>query len=61
MSKTETVNFLLRMPEELGSTIYKLADEEKRAVNTVLVLLLEKALKEKYRKSKKKGADVEVK
>jgi len=49
---SNTFNFSLRMPNDLGETIFNLSKEEKRPMNTVLVMLLESALKEKLRKRK---------
>jgi hypothetical protein len=49
---SDTFNFSLRMPEDLGNTIYDLSKEDKRPMNTTLVMLLESALKEKCRKRK---------
>lgn len=48
-----TYNFSLRMPIGLGEEISKLAKDDKRAMNTTLVILLESAMKEKNRKRKK--------
>ena len=49
---SDTFNTSLRMPEEMGNIIYEMAKEEKRSMNTVICLLLEKAIKEKQRKRK---------
>jgi hypothetical protein len=45
----DTFNFSLRMPEDLGDTIYKMAKKDKRPMNTTIVLLLEFAIREKTR------------
>lgn len=50
----DTFNFSLRMPPELGDTIYDLAKSDRRPMNTTIVLLLEYALREKNRLKKKK-------
>jgi len=50
---SDTFNFSLRMPEDLGNTIYDLSKEDRRPMNTMLVMLLESAVKEKVRKRKK--------
>ena len=50
-----TFNFSLRMPQELGDTIYDIAKSDKRPMNTTIVLLLEYALREKNRRKKKNG------
>ena len=55
----DTFNFSLRMPEELGNTIYDMAKAEKRPMNTVIVLLLEKALREKTRKRNAKKIHIQ--
>ena len=49
---SSTFNFSLRMPDELGETIYDIAKADKRPMNTTIVMLLEYALKEKNRKKK---------
>lgn len=49
---SNTFNFSLRMPMELGDTIFDLSKEERRVMNTMLVMLLESAVKEKTRKRK---------
>lgn len=49
----DTYNISLRMPQEMGETISKIAKDEKRVMNTVICMLLEKALKERMRKRKK--------
>lgn len=51
----DTFNFSLRMPPELGDTIYDLSKSDKRPMNTTIILLLEYALREKNRKRKKNG------
>lgn len=51
----DTFNFSLRMPEDLGNTIYDLSKSDKRPMNTTIVLLLEYALREKTRKRTKNG------
>ena len=50
---SDTFNFSLRMPPELGETIYDMAKSDKRPMNTTIVLLLEYALREKNRRKKK--------
>jgi len=49
---SDTFNFSLRMPEDLGNTIYDLSKEDRRPMNTMIVMLLESAVKEKTRKRK---------
>ena len=48
----DTFNFSLRMPKELGDTIYNLSKSDKRPMNTTIVLLLEYAFREKTRRRK---------
>ena len=47
---SDTYNFSLRMPMELGADIVDMAVKSRRPINTEIVLLLEYALKEKGRK-----------
>jgi hypothetical protein len=47
---SDTFNFSLRMPEDLGNTIYEMAKKDKRPMNTTIILLLQQAVKEKTRK-----------
>jgi hypothetical protein len=56
--KQETYNVLLRMPIELGKTIFDMATDPKRPIpmNSQIVLLLEYAIREKNRKRKKDTA-----
>lgn len=54
--KKDTFNFALRMPPELGDTIFDMAIEGRRPMNTQIVLLLEYAIREKSRKRKKNTA-----
>lgn len=49
---SNTFNFSLRMPQELGETIYNLSKESKIPMNSYLVTMLESNLKEKTRKRK---------
>lgn len=46
--------FALRMPRELALQISEMADKDKRAINTTIVMLLEYAVREKNRKRGKK-------
>ena len=50
---SNTFNFSLRMPEELGETIYNLSKESKIPMNSYLVTILENGVKEKIRKRKR--------
>lgn len=50
---SDTFNFSLRMPEELGETIYNLSKESKIPMNSYLVTILENGVKEKIRKRKR--------
>ena len=52
---SSTFNFSLRMPDDLGETIYDMAKSDKRPMNTTIVLLLEYALREKNRRKKNYG------
>lgn len=56
----DTFNFSLRMPPELGDTIYNLAKSDKRPMNTTIVLLLEYALREKNRKRSKNAKKLHI-
>lgn len=49
---SDTFNFSLRMPEEVGNTIYNLSKESKIPMNSLIVMMLESAIKEKVRKRK---------
>ena len=49
---SNTFNFSLRMPEELGETIYSLSKESKIPMNSYLVTILENGIREKTRKRK---------
>ena len=49
---SDTFNFSLRMPEDVGNTIYNLSKESRIPMNSFIMLLLESALKEKLRKRK---------
>lgn len=49
-----TYNFSLRMPMELGEAIDEMSREDRRPMNTTIVMLLEFAIKEKTRKRKSK-------
>lgn len=49
---SNTFNFSLRMPEELGETIYNLSKESKIPMNSYLVTILENGIREKTRKRK---------
>ena len=49
---SDTFNFSLRMPDELGNIIFDLSKEDRRPMNTTIVMLLEQAVKEKTRKRK---------
>jgi len=49
---TETYNYPLRMPQELGETILKMSKDNRRPMNTQIVVLLESAIREKLRKKK---------
>lgn len=49
---SDTFNFSLRMPQELGETIYSLSKESKIPMNSYLVTILENGIKEKTRKRK---------
>jgi hypothetical protein len=53
-----TYNFSLRMPIELGEAIGRIANTNRRPMNTEIVLLLEYALKEKGRKRNAKKAHI---
>lgn len=50
---SNTFNFSLRMPQELGETIYSLSKESKIPMNSYLVTILENGVKEKIRKRKR--------
>jgi len=47
-----TYNFSLRMPVELGESIEAMSKNDRRPMNTTVIMLLEAALKEKNRKKK---------
>jgi hypothetical protein len=49
---SDTFNFSLRMPEDVGETIYSLSKESKIPMNSLIVMMLESAIKEKTRKRK---------
>jgi len=49
----DTFNFSLRMPIELGDFIQKMSKDNRRPMNTQIIILLEYAIKEKQRKQKK--------
>jgi len=49
---SDTFNFSLRMPEIVGETIYNLSKESKIPMNSLIVMMLESAIKEKARKRK---------
>lgn len=49
---SDTFNFSLRMPEDVGETIYNLSKESRIPMNSLIVMMLESAIKEKTRKRK---------
>jgi len=49
---SDTFNFSLRMPEDVGETIYNLSKESRIPMNSLIVMMLESAIKEKARKRK---------
>jgi len=49
---SDTFNFSLRMPEDLGEIIYSLSKESRIPMNSLIVIMLETAIKEKIRKRK---------
>ena len=58
---SDTFNFSLRMPIEVGETIYEMSKSDRRPMNTTIVMLLEYAIREKNRKKKKIHSDSENK
>ena len=57
---SNTFNFSVWMPEDLGDEIYNLSKSNKRPMNTTIVILLEKALKEKKRKQKSNAKNLHI-
>ena len=49
---SDTYNFSLRMPPELGEMIYEMSKSNRRPMNTQIIVLLESAIREKQRKKK---------
>lgn len=49
---SDTFNFSLRMPKDVGETIYSLSKESKVPMNSLIVMMLESAIKGKLRKRK---------
>ena len=42
---SDTFNFSLRMPEDIGNTIYDLSKESRIPMNSLIVMMLESAIK----------------
>jgi len=57
---SDSFNFSLRMPADLGEEIYDLAKADKRPMNTTIVILLERALREKKRKLKGNAKNIHI-
>lgn len=57
---SDTFNFSLRMPPELGEAIRDLSKSDRRPMNTTIVLLLEYALREKNRKRTKNAKKLHI-
>ena len=53
--KAETKNILIRVSPELGEQILEISKNDRRPLNTAIILLLESAIREKNRKRSKKG------
>lgn len=51
---SDTDNFSLRMPVDIGNYIREIAKQDRRPINETIVILLEYAIKEKTRKRKSK-------
>jgi hypothetical protein len=49
----DTYNFSLRMPMELGETVEEMAKNDRRPMNTTIIMLLEAEKKQKNTKNNK--------
>lgn len=51
---SDTYNFSLRMPLNIGETIQEMSKNDRRSINETICILLEYAIREKTRKRTKK-------